>query len=750
MPAAGIARGHQEIQLTTIQDSKSKRQRLRRLFLPLAMTCAFVCIWAVFAWVVSSEQAHALEDEVAKNTNLADAHADAKNQELRQLDQTLLALRYEYTRFGKPKSINDYLAALNVDRSVVGVVSLIGPDGTIIASTEPTMKSGFSDRDYFSFHAHAEGDSLFVGTPIKGRFTGRTVISLTRKLTDSKGGFAGIVFIAVNPDFFAADYRDYKLDHGASLAMIGMDGITRVRRLGNNVTYGGSVLASRLFTELKSSTSGSYVGVAASDGVRRAASYRKLEHYPFVMVVASSMSEIDKSLRIRESVYFIVALLLSATVILGGVATAGSRRTKAAAAAIQVKLEGQLRESQKMESIGVLAGGIAHDFNNIITLILGNLKIVREEDRGLSPGGVESLNEIQKAAARARDLVGQILSFGRRTAVHADTVQLDVIVEDAVRILRKTLPSQIEIAFVCLNGTPLVNVDSNQIAQVLLNLGSNAADALDGKPGKITFQLESIPFDDEARKLNAHLDAVKQDHAGPAVQLTVTDTGHGIPDVLLNRIFEPFVTTKPVGKGTGLGLSVVHGIVNAHGGTVWAQRGIDGGAEFVVVLPGLAATDSIEKGVQALTSQGDQPLESPQPDQDALRNLRVLYLDDDESLLFLFKRLLERRGIQVTTSSDADEALNLIKAASDEFDLVISDYNMPLKNGGDFAREVRDINPGIPVSIASGFVDEELQMRAGKVGVRSVLFKAIAVEEFANIVLELVARIQDEKASGNA
>jgi signal transduction histidine kinase/ActR/RegA family two-component response regulator len=403
--------------------------------------------------------------------------------------------------------------------------------------------------------------------------------------------------------------------------------------------------------------------------------------------------------------------------------------------AARTALEAQLRESQKMDAIGKLAGGIAHDFNNILATILGNTELARQ-DMGANPQALRSLAEIHKAASRARDLVQQILSFSRRQPTERIPLALAPVIEESARLLRATVPARLALEVRCAKDVPAVLADATQIKQVLINLVTNAMQAMHGRPGSILIGLDTVLFDAALADAIPALQALLAKHAGRMVRLTVSDNGPGMDAATQERIFEPFYTTKPVGEGTGLGLSVVHGIVTAHEGAIMVQSQPDKGSIFTIYLP--VAETEVSVGVAGL-SVGSPPATPP-----GNSGQRILYLDDDESLVLLVKRLLERQGVHVRGFSNQDDALDALRADPTRFDLVVTDYNMPGLSGLDVAREVRTIRDDLPVAVASGFIDEELQAQAGRSGVRELIFKADAAEDLCQALVRLLRTIKQE------
>ena len=407
--------------------------------------------------------------------------------------------------------------------------------------------------------------------------------------------------------------------------------------------------------------------------------------------------------------------------------------------AARASLEAQLREVQKMEAIGTLAGGIAHDFNNIITTILGNTDLAREDSRG-NPRALESLGEIRKAGARARDLVRQILSFSRRQATERKRITLEPVVEETLRLLRATLPARIALTAHCEPGVPMVLADATQIEQALINLVTNAMQALGSVPGNVAIRLDSVDLDATLSVARPVLRELWHKHPGLTVRLSIKDDGPGMNRATLERVFEPFFTTKAVNKGTGLGLSVVHGIVQAHGGAIEVESEPGLGAIFTIYLP-LARELEPQAGA-AVTAEGEGSNASTRPAATPTgEEQHILYIDDDEALVHLVQRLLRRQGFRVTGHTDQREALRELRANPAAFDLVLSDYNMPGMSGLDVAREVRSIRADLPVAIASGFIDETLRAEAGEAGVRELIFKAEAVESFCAVVQRLALAV---------
>ena len=391
------------------------------------------------------------------------------------------------------------------------------------------------------------------------------------------------------------------------------------------------------------------------------------------------------------------------------------------------ELEAQLRESHKMQAVGTMAGGIAHDFNNILGAILGNVELAKADCAPGSPV-LESLLEIDKAGRRARDLVRQILTFSRNEAPQRSAVSLAEVVHDTERLLRVTLPPAIELHMQLPQGLPPVLADATQVEQALLNLCTNAVHAIQGQGaerGSIHVEAATVQPD---QRLCERLGLAPQDY----VALTVRDSGPGMDATTLSRIFEPFYTTKPVGQGTGLGLAVVHGVMRTHEGGVDVHSTPGQGSRFTLYFP-VAISDAPTPPAPASASTAAQPPAA------SGRAHHVMYVDDDQALVFLVQRLLRRRGYTVSGFTDPHAATAALRAAPQAYDLLVTDYNMPGYSGIDLVREARGIRADLPVALASGYVTAEIEQAARAEGARALIHKPNDVEELCATVQRLVS-----------
>ncbi|HUF21434.1 MAG TPA: response regulator [Burkholderiales bacterium] len=380
-------------------------------------------------------------------------------------------------------------------------------------------------------------------------------------------------------------------------------------------------------------------------------------------------------------------------------------------------LEAQLRESQKMEAIGTLAGGIAHDFNNILGIILGNIELARQ-DSAANRKALVSLEEIEKAGSRARDLVQQILSFSRRQPVTRRVMSLPPVVEETVRLLRAALPGGPRIEYRVASDTPSVAADPTQVQQVLVNLGTNAAQAMEGRAGVIDIRVDGIRLDRALTHRGPRLPPGRYAH------ITVGDSGCGMDAATLRRIFEPFFTTKSPGEGTGLGLAVAHGIMQAHHGAIDVHSEPGKGSRFELYFPVAGVLTEVSVAIEAASAASEGG------------GRHVLYIEDDDSQRFLMKRLLERWGYRVSAFAEQRSALDALHTG-ERIDLMITDFNMPGMSGLEVARAALEVRPDLPVILVSGYITDAVRTAATAAGASEVLPKPLDMEELRDTMQRL-------------
>jgi nitrogen-specific signal transduction histidine kinase/ActR/RegA family two-component response regulator len=379
----------------------------------------------------------------------------------------------------------------------------------------------------------------------------------------------------------------------------------------------------------------------------------------------------------------------------------------------EVKLiQAQLQQAQKMESIGSLAGGIAHDLNNILFPISGLSDILLDEMSPDDPA-YENIEQIHKSAQRGSDLVKQILSFSRQSNPQKLPIRIQPILKEVLKLVRATIPMNIGTTSYIKPDCGMVFTDPTQVHQIAMNLITNAYHAVEETGGTINVELKDTELEKD--------DVLKP---GKYAHITVSDTGTGIDPALIDKIFDPYFTTKELGKGTGLGLSVVHGIVKEHGGDIRVYSEIGKGTAFHVYLPLLE--DSRNRKTATVTRKHPTGCES------------ILLVDDEEPIIRLEQMMLERLGYQVTARTSSPDALDAFRANPSKFDLVISDRGMPNMTGDQLARELISIRPEIPIILCTGFSDENDERRARDLGVKGFLKKPVATGELAEMVRKVL------------
>lgn len=380
------------------------------------------------------------------------------------------------------------------------------------------------------------------------------------------------------------------------------------------------------------------------------------------------------------------------------------------------KLEAQLQQAQKMESIGTLAGGIAHDFNNILSPIMIHSEMAMVE---LPPDNPLQFNlkQIYMAGERARDMVKQILTFGRQRRQEKTAIKMGPILKEIIKLLRSTIPTTIEIRHDIKADVDTVFADPTQIHQVILNLCTNASHAMREKGGVLEIGLDDFYFDSEAVGQFPDL------NPGAYLRLTVKDTGHGVEPEIMSKIFDPYFTTKGIGEGTGMGLAVAHGIVMSHGGDITVESELGKGTAFQVLFP---------KFEEDFSGDSESTVQLPKG------TGRILFVDDEKAAVDAMQPMLENLGYKVTARTSSIEALEAFRNNPQSFDIVITDQTMPNMTGNELAEELMPIRPDIPIILCTGFSEQIDENKAMNMGIRAFIMKPIIMHEIANTIREVL------------
>ncbi len=391
------------------------------------------------------------------------------------------------------------------------------------------------------------------------------------------------------------------------------------------------------------------------------------------------------------------------------------------------RLERQLLKSQKMEAIGTLAGGIAHDFNNILFPIMGYTEMCLAavpEDSDIR----DYLEQILQGTMRAKKLVQQILAFSQQKEGEVKPLLIQPVIKEALALLKASLPSSIEIHRNVSNNCGPILADPTQIHQIIMNLSMNSYHALQEKGGilEVTLAEVNIAGEDVSTELSKT--------PGRYLRLTVRDTGHGMQQDVLDRIFEPYYTTKKRDEGTGLGLSVIHGIINNYGGDITVDSKPGKGTVFHVYLP------RIDNDLEEDELVASEPVPGG--------NERILIVDDEVEIVKIMQEMLEKHDYHITARTSSIEALEAFRKQPERFDLVISDINMPKISGVEFASKLRDIRIDIPLIFCTGFSDKMNEEKAKKIGISAYILKPLLKREFLKTVRQALDTTEVPKERG--
>jgi signal transduction histidine kinase len=378
--------------------------------------------------------------------------------------------------------------------------------------------------------------------------------------------------------------------------------------------------------------------------------------------------------------------------------------------------ERQLQQVQKMESIGTLAGGIAHDFNNMLGIIVGNTELAMDDVSEWNPVR-QNLEEIRIASMRARDMIKRIMAFSRQSPQQMKPVRIAPIIKESLKLLRSSIPTTIEIHQNISSESDIIHADPTQINQVLINLCTNAAQAIGEKAGILEVNLEHIELDEDTAARYYDLSS------GKYVRLTVSDTGDAIEPKILERIFDPYFTTKKIGEGSGMGLSVVHGIVKSHGGGISVISEPGKGTIFHILFPCIEDEPEPETEI---------PVEIPRGKE------RILLVDDEKAMVNTIQPIIERLGYKVTARTSSIEALEAFRANPGRFDLVITDFTMPNMTGMELAKTLLKLRSDIPIILCTGYSEHINEYKAIASGIREFILKPVVLDEMANTIRKVL------------
>ncbi len=638
-----------------------------------------------------------------------------------------LALDNSTTLFRELKTVQEVMEGSPVVEFVI--FDEAGTVVSILPEDDFTLGRNFAWREYFKWARDRGGPGQIFLTPFMhmegGQFRGSKALLAAEGLYDFKGRFRGVVAVLIDFDELARQHvLSIKIGKDGYAWLIDNDsGSVLVDPLGriSGQTFEEAFLPRwpKLYSLVESS-SNAQPGMDwydYEDPVSPELTVRKLVGHAPVRVI-DRLWTLGVCTPIREPDALVASLLRQqnllsgisiAATIMGALLLAGLllfwNRTLSHVVDTRTreveKLQSRLGQAQKMEAIGTLAGGIAHDFNNILTPIIGFAQYALKStpDDTAQKGYLE---QIEAAGLRAQNLVAQILAFARKGEHERQLIRLGPIVKEILKLLEASLPKTIEIRQQIETEDDLTIADPTNIHQLLMNLCTNAYQAMGDEPGALDIELKPIKVD---VNMAAHNPALK---VGPYLELAVTDSGSGMDKEVVQHIFEPFFTTKGVGEGTGMGLSVVHGIVKGLGGAILVYSEPGHGTTFHVYLPRVI-------GVEVEKPPAEEPVERGSEN--------VLFVDDEEAIADLAKLLLESLGYKVTIKTNSIEALELFRKNPHDFDLVITDQTMPKMTGLSLIREILKVRPEMPTILTTGFSGAILAEKVEETAVRELVVK---------------------------
>ncbi|HWX32681.1 MAG TPA: ATP-binding protein [Steroidobacteraceae bacterium] len=690
-----------------------KRLRLRIVILGVLIVIAFAGSSAYDAWRAYNNALAATNREI---TNVATALAEQTAWTFQGIDLLLRDTARWYENDSKkiaPERLDEVLANRTSGVRQVRLITIADAQGIqrhrSRGSSPPDLV--VSDRSYFIAQRDGTAAGLFMSEPLITRSEGRPGVVLSRRLEDEKGSFAGVVTAIVDFEDLERFYTALTLGNGSAVQLLRDNGQLLVRDPPDPAAIEKS------FPQLAAPSAPASRLTNPIDGKRDFIAVARVRDTPLVLAVTREETVALRPWRdeaMRLAARSAVAALLG---FIGIVLLWRQLRRIEAGEGDRERLEAQLRQSQKMEAMGTLAGGIAHDFNNILGAILGYGELAQQQSAPDTPLR-RYIDNVMHAAGRAKALVDRILGFSRSGLGERALVHIQSVIEETLELIAASLPADIRLEKNLDAGDAALIGDSTHLHQVAMNLCTNAVHAME-QGGTLSVLLERVDLA-EARSVSRGTLS-----PGAYVRLVIKDTGVGIPPDVVERMFDPFFTTRGVGKGTGLGLSLVHGIVTDLGGAIDVQSAMGEGTSFEIWLP--VTTEVGKPAVEAVR-------ELPRG-----RGETVMIVDDEPTLVALAEEMLAGLGYEPVGFESSRVALQAFRANLTRFDLVLADEAMPELVGTELAREIRLLRADVPIILMSGHGGAPLEHRAAAIGVREVLHKPLQRVDLA----EALARTLD-------
>jgi signal transduction histidine kinase len=623
----------------------------------------------------------------------------------------------------------------------IAAVSILGANGNIIISSRsfPPYKFDLSKRDYFQSSRDGAPGDRFLSEPVNNLADGRWTAYLSRPITSPNGTFLGVAAAAIDLAYFEDLYKALNVGQGGAVSLWRSNGILMARfpPLSGGI---GQKFAIRSFTGiLVPDQPVTYSIMASIDGTSRIVSTMAAKQFPLVINVTETYDQILQDWRQTATVITLGSLFCIAAVVLvmwlltrqfqAFEDLAAAQAARGAAVAARDYAEDQLRQAQKLEAVGQLTGGVAHDFNNLLTAVLGNLELLERHSKTQEPKFLRWVQNALDAARRGAILTQRLLAFSRRQPLSPTATNIADLLVKMSDLLERTLGENIKLETHLGPGLREADVDPNQLDNTILNIAINARDAMDGR-GTLTIEARNVTFTDRNKKS-------REVAPGDYVLIALTDTGGGIARDVLDHVFEPFFTTKPLGQGTGLGLSQVYGFVKQSGGHIEIASEVGAGTRVEIYLP-CAVAGANNLPVEALDETGC-----------GLPGvLRVLVVEDDESVLAYSLETIRELGYDAVAAADAYQALALMEKGH-RFDLLFTDVGLPGLNGQELAIRAKVLQPDIKVLFVSGYT-HDIIMQDGRLekGVQ-LLAKPFTSVQFRSKLDQVMSQEQSVQAARN-
>ncbi|WP_256807414.1 hybrid sensor histidine kinase/response regulator [Bradyrhizobium sp. Bra64] len=713
----------------------AQRNSLKLLQWMMAASLALpIALFAIASTISYASTKDIADREIERTLDVVHEHAlkvfETIDRSLAELNEVVRGLPDDTIRAREPV-LHRRLKRLTDSLPQLKSAWIFDADGTSLVNSlaSPPPALSFADRDYF--YAHADQTiGTFIGASLTPRapYQGARFFGVSRRRETDDGRFIGVIQASVLPEYFESFYARIGTEPGSFFAMGRADGVVLAHfprldgdfRLDPNGPVGRNIAARP--------EHGLMTVAWPSDGIERRVGYRRIAEYPIYVSAGLETSAIRARWFATMGQHLVFGI--PATALLFLLLALAIRRTQhlQAEAAARREAEEALKHSQRLEALGQLTGGVAHDFNNLLTVIRASVDLLNrpqlsEERRQ------RYITAIADAVARAARLTSQLLAFARRQTLKPEVFDVGARIQSLHDMLATLLGPAIEIAIRLPAEPCLVNADASQFETALINMATNARDAMHGK-GRIIFEVEAATtIPDTLAPVSSSRDLTGNHDLGSKhgfVGIAVSDTGTGIPAARLGRIFEPFFTTKQVGHGTGLGLSQVFGFARQSGGEVTVTSEVGHGSTFSLYLPRVPAD---------LLPQRQAPSTAPAV---AGNGMSVLVVEDNIELANFAADGLTELGYSITLVDNATDALAELVMDADRFDVVFSDIVMPDMTGLDLAQAIRDRGIGVPVVLTTGY--SEALSRDGSLGL-DLVQKPYAIDELSR-VLHRAARLR--------